>query len=188
MNKSEASRAVATIRMAYPKYYKDMTKEELEGVINLWAFQFKDMNGTEVLYALHDYISNDVKGFPPAIGQIKDVVYKRHNVNSKSALEAWEDVIKSIRKGGTLKEKYNRLDEVTQRTIGTKEELNEICMASIEYQLPRLKQDFLRRYELNMQKKMEYEKLPSSVKNVIDSINVKKIDSGKERMIEHEDK
>lgn len=187
MNKKEASRAVATIRMAYPKYYKDMTKEEIEGVVNLWAFQFKDMNGTDVLYALQDYISNDTKGFPPVIGQIKDVVYKRHNVNSKSALEAWEDVIKSIRKGGTLKEKYNRLDEVTQRTIGTKEELNEICMASIEYQLPRLKQDFLKRYELNMQKNMEYEKLPSSVKNVIDSINVKKIDSGKERMIEHED-
>lgn len=185
MNKSEASRAVATIRMAYPKYYKDMTKEELEWVINLWAFQFKDMNGTDILYALHDYISNDVKGFPPAIGQIKDVVYKRHNVNRKSALEAWEDVIKSIRKGGTLKEKYNRLDEVTQITIGTKEELNEICMARIEYQLPRLKQEFLRRYELNMQQKMEYEKLPSSVRNIIDSIDIKKINGEKERMIEH---
>ena len=186
MNKNEISRAIVTLQVAYPKYYSNMTQEAKEATINLWNYQFKDVDGATVLYAIQEFISND-KGYPPTIGQIKEIISSRKHVNDKTALEAWEDVIKSIRKGGTLKEKYNRLDEATQRTIGTKEELNEICMANIEYQLPRLKQDFLKRYELNMQKKMEYEKLPSSVKNVIDSINVKKIDSGKERMIKHED-
>ena len=187
MNKKEASRAVATIRMAYPKYYKDMAKEEIEGVVNLWSFQFKDMNGTEVLYALQDYISNDVKGFPPVIGQIKDVIYKNHNLNSKTALEAWGDVIDSIRhkNGRTREECFNELEPLTKKTVGTYQEYMDICN-SLEKDLIFIKKDFIRRYELKSQEKMEYEKLPSSVKNVIDSINVKKIDTGKERMIENE--
>lgn len=174
MNKNEISRAIVTLQVAYPKYYSNMSPETKEATINLWNYQFKDMDGATVLFAIQEFIAND-NGYPPTIGQIKGIISNRIHANDKSALDAWEEVIKSIRKGGTLSEKFNRLDEGTKQTIGTKEELNEICMASIEYQLPRLKQDFLRRYKLNMHKKMEFEKLPSSVKNVLDSINIKKI-------------
>lgn len=173
MNKNEISRAIVTLQVAYPKYYSNMTKESKEATINLWNYQFKDVDGATVLYAIQEFIAND-KGYPPTIGQIKEIISNRKHANDKTALEAWDEVMDSIRhrKGRTKEECFNSLDPLTKRIVGTFREYADIC-SSMENDLIFIKKDFVRRYDTFQKKESEYEKIPGTVKKYIDQLSGK---------------
>lgn len=70
MNKKETVQILAILKAAYPNFYKDMTAEEAQGTISVWALQFADLPADIVLMALNKAISTSK--FPPTIAEIKD--------------------------------------------------------------------------------------------------------------------
>lgn len=60
-----------TIKTAYPNYYHNNT--EIDDAVNLWGRHLADDDFNLTVRALDQYISNDTAGFPPAIGQIKNI-------------------------------------------------------------------------------------------------------------------
>lgn len=62
---------MTTIKTAYPNYYHNNT--EIDDAINLWGRHLKDDDFKLTALAIDQYIADDTNGFPPAIGQIKDI-------------------------------------------------------------------------------------------------------------------
>lgn len=70
MTKKETAQILAILKAAYPNFYKDMSAEEAQGTISVWALQFADLPADIVLMALNKAISTSK--FPPTIAEIKD--------------------------------------------------------------------------------------------------------------------
>lgn len=69
MTKTEANQVLAILKAAYPNSYRNMTKEEAIGTINVWATQFINIPVEVVLVAVNKLISTNT--FPPSIGEVK---------------------------------------------------------------------------------------------------------------------
>lgn len=70
MTKKETVQILAILKAAYPNFYKDMSAEEAQGTISVWALQFADLPADIVLMALNKAISTSK--YPPTIAEIKD--------------------------------------------------------------------------------------------------------------------
>ena len=70
MNRKEAAQVLAILTAGYPKYFKNMKDEELQGVVSLWSMQFANISAEVVVMALHKAISVKEE-FPPTIAEVK---------------------------------------------------------------------------------------------------------------------
>ena len=70
MTREEAIKILAILKAAYPNFYKNMTKEEAKGTINVWASQFVSFPYSAVLIAVQKLIST--KTFPPTVSEVKE--------------------------------------------------------------------------------------------------------------------
>jgi hypothetical protein len=72
MTQKEATQILAILKAAYPNSYKNMTKDEAIGTVNVWAVQFAEMPAKVVMIAVQKLISTNT--FPPAIGEVKEKI------------------------------------------------------------------------------------------------------------------
>lgn len=70
MNKKEATQVLAILSASYPKYYRNIADDEVQGIISVWALQFANMPADIVLMALHKAISVN-EHYPPNIAEVK---------------------------------------------------------------------------------------------------------------------
>lgn len=109
MTKKETVQILAILKAAYPNFYKDMSAEEAQGTISVWALQFADLPADIVLMALNKAISTSK--FPPSIAEIKD----------KMSSLYWEayDKINPMWNNDPLSEEeekmYNRIFKITEK-------------------------------------------------------------------------
>lgn len=69
MTQKEAVQVLAILKAAYPNFYKDMSKQDAMGTVNIWAIQFANMPADIVLLAVNKLIATSQ--FPPAISEVK---------------------------------------------------------------------------------------------------------------------
>ncbi len=72
MTQKEATQILAILKAAYPNSYKNMTKDEAIGTVNVWAVQFAEMPAKVVMIAVQKLISTNT--FPPSIGEVKEKI------------------------------------------------------------------------------------------------------------------
>ena len=126
MKRSETIAIMAILKEAYPMYYKDKTKDELSITVNLWTEMFTDDDFNLVKAAVKSFIADDVKGFPPVIGQIKESLNMITQPEQMTELEAWNFVNKTIRNSTYhVKEEYEKLPSILQRVVGSPSQLRE---------------------------------------------------------------
>lgn len=70
MTREEAIKILAVLKAAYPNFYKNMTKEEAKGTVNVWASQFVAFPYSAVSIAVQKLIST--KTFPPTVSEVKE--------------------------------------------------------------------------------------------------------------------
>ena len=63
--------ALGIIKVAFPYYYKDISKKEAENVVSLWCDIFADYDATLVVMAIKTIIASDPGSFPPSIGAVR---------------------------------------------------------------------------------------------------------------------
>lgn len=109
MTRDETIKMLAILKAAYPNSYKEMTKDEANGMIAVWTMQFANMPADIVLMALNKLISTSQ--FPPAISEVKKKISNLH----------WEayDMISDKTTAALLQDeeiaKYQRIYEITKR-------------------------------------------------------------------------
>lgn len=69
MTRQETIKVLAVLKAAYPASYRNMTKDEANGVVTVWAAQFADMPVQAVMIAVQKLISSCT--FPPTINEVK---------------------------------------------------------------------------------------------------------------------
>ena len=71
MNRKEISYLMAIIKTAYPHYYQKTS--DIEDALALWGEMFMGDEPLLISKAVKSFIKEDTQGFPPSIGQIKDI-------------------------------------------------------------------------------------------------------------------
>ena len=183
MNREETLAIMGVLKAAYPNYYKDMKRDEAEGIVALWTEMFKDDPATVVGLAVKAHIANDKKGFPPHIGAIKDAIVKLKTPGELelSELEAWNLVRRAIhgasieewsrkkRYGDRTSAQYNfdNLPEVLQHIVGSPSQLAQWEKLDDDEIDTVLQSNFMRSYRAKVGHVKEQMALPAEVREAM---------------------
>lgn len=168
MTREETLAIMSVLKAAYPSFYKDMRRNEAEGIVELWASMFVDEPATVVAAAVKAHIATDAKGFPPTIGAIKAAVVKVAAPDEMTEMEAWGLVHKAIRNGiyGAQKE-FDKLPPVIQRLVGSPNQLKEWAVMDADTVASVVASNFQRSYKARAANEREMLALPSDVRQAM---------------------
>jgi len=109
MNKKEALQVLAILKAGFPNHYKNLTKEDAQGIVSFWALQFANDPADIVLMALNKVASG--KEFPPTVSEVKKKIEALH-------WEAYEQIERHSRRKNLSDEElatYKRIYKATER-------------------------------------------------------------------------
>ena len=69
MTREDTIKVLAILKAAYPASYRNMTRDEANGVVMIWATQFANISVEAVMIAVQQHISSNT--FPPSVSEIK---------------------------------------------------------------------------------------------------------------------
>lgn len=172
MNRQETLKILAVIKAMYPVYYKNSSQDELNMTVNGWEIMLKDYTYEQVSNGLKAYITTDIKGFPPSVGQLIDKIHFIYDNKSQlSELEAWSLVSKAIRNSTYNSEKeYQNLPAEIQKAIGSPSTLRSWAILEGDDVETVIQSNFMRSYRNVSTREREIKKIPSSVSAIISNI------------------
>lgn len=168
MNRKETIGIMAILKANYPRYYSDMDKKELQGVVNLWHQMFVDDNVDIVANAVKAFIANDDKGFPPVIGQIKSKLVQITEPEQLTEQEAWNIVKKAVsRSSWHAKEEFEKLPKTIKKLVGSPTQLKEWALMETDSFDTVAGSNFMRSYRVRVKHEKDYKTLPNDVKRAL---------------------
>lgn len=171
MTREETIAIMGVLKAAYPSFYKDMTRNDAEGVVSLWATMFADDPMEVVAMAVKAHIANDKKGFPPHIGAIKEAIVKLKRPNEMTEQEAWHLVKQATRNSAYgSKEEFEKLPPLIQRLVGSANQLREWAMMDSDTVNSVIASNFQRSYKVRAASEREYLALPADVREGMERI------------------
>lgn len=121
MTREEMLLVFGEMRKTYPVYYKQLTRQEAENMVSVWADLFVDYPASLILSAAKQFMMNDTKGFPPVPGQIMAIVNATLKPASDvpSEAEAWEQVKRAVSNGlYNAGREFEKLHPILKRLVG----------------------------------------------------------------------
>ena len=145
-------------------FYKGLTREDAEDVVDLWHTMFEDEDVLLVINAVKAFIATDEKGFPPHIGAIKTAIRKLTQPDEMTEMEAWGLVRHAIGNGiyGAAKE-FEKLPKLIQRLVGSPGQLREWAVMDEETLNSVVASNFQRSYRMRAESEREFMALPSEI-------------------------
>ena len=168
MTYDETLAIMSVLKAAYPTYYKDMKRSEAEAVVGLWAEMFADEPAAVVAVAVKAHIANDVKGFPPHIGAIKDAIVKIKQPDTMTEIEAWGHVLRALSNSSyNSKAEFDRLPPVIQRLVGSPRQLQDWAAMDSDTVNSVIASNFQRSYKARAAHEREFLALPQDVRETM---------------------
>lgn len=164
MTEVEASKVLAVLKAAYPAAYSKQSDEEIDAVITLWAEMF-DEPYELVGAALKSFISSDVTGFPPSIGQIKGHINKLIAPVQMTESEAVNLIMQATRNAtyNSVAE-FNKLPPMLQRLVGSPMQLRDWAVSDSATINSVVASNLQRSYRALNERQKEIAALPEAVK------------------------
>ena len=171
MDRVETLEIMRILKAAYPNYYKDMTKADAEGIVDLWATMFADEPVGVVAAAVKAHISSDAKGFPPHIGAIKNAIAKLMQPEMMTEQEAAAIVLRAAANGSYgAEEEFDKLPPVLQRLVGSPSQLKEWAAMEADAVQSVVASNLQRSYREIAQREREMLTLPSDVRQTMEQL------------------
>lgn len=168
MTREDTIKILSVLRGAYPAFYRDITKQEAESTIALWESMFDEEPYEIVAAAVKAFISGDGKGFPPAIGQIKERIRQITQPEGMTELEAWRYVSKALRNSTYgSKEEFAKLPHEVQAVVHDPGQLRQWALAQTDEVESVIASNFMRSFRAKQKAAKEYMALPTSVKQLM---------------------
>lgn len=170
MTRQEALAIMAMLKTAYPSFYKDLSKEELNAAVNLWATMFSEepiQVVTEAIKALMCTLK-----YPPTIADVKEKIAMITQPPAMTEMEAW-DMVKSAISYYNAAETFERLPPILKRIVGSPNQLREWALMDVETVNSVIQSNFMRSYRAMAAREREYAMLPESTRQLIQSIAAK---------------
>lgn len=184
MNRPETLKIMAVLQAAYPQFYAKKVKEELDGIVNLWAEMFADEPYQVVALATKALIKTRVSTFPPGIGEINEKIMQITQPEEMTEMEAWGLVRRAIRgasmdpssrrfKNGVQDPKtsaevnFGKLPELLQNVVHSPEQLADWERLPNDEIDTVIQSNFMRSYRAKVKIAREYGALPSEIKRFV---------------------
>lgn len=166
MTKNETLQILNILKIAYPTFYKNISKQEALDIVDLWSNMFEGDDVLLVINAVKAFIATDDKGYPPVIGVIKKKMREISQPRTMSEMEAWQLVKKAASNSAYhAKEEFDKLPPTIQKIIGDYRTLKDWgCMDMDKFDTV-LQSNFIKFFKINSEKEKEYMALPLSVRN-----------------------
>lgn len=161
MTVDETKMILGILKTAYPNFYKDMSKQEMLNIINLWADMFKNDNSKLVTVAVKELINTFQ--YPPTIADIKNKMYYLTN-QEKTPSELWNCLQKAISNSLYNSEKmFEKLPDEVKEFVRSPGQLRELAMMDSDVVHSVTKGQFFKQIEIIQKRKEEDKKmLPES--------------------------
>ena len=168
MTRDEIVTILGTLRTAYPKFYAEMSKQEMFNTIDLWTEMFAHENPKLVVAAVKNLI-NTFK-WPPTIADVKEEMHKLTNTEEETPIEIWNCIKKALRNSiYNSGEEFNKLPELAKQFVGTPNQLREWAIDP-DYNDGVVKGQFLKQVEILKQRKKDSDLMLPEVKNLIQEL------------------
>jgi len=164
VTRQEALAVMAMLKTAYPSFYKDYSKEELNAAVNLWATMFSEESiqvVTEAIKALMCTLK-----YPPTIADVKEKIAMIKQPLMMTEMEAWQRVKAAI-SYYNAGENFAELPPILQKIVGSPNVLREWALMNGEVVNSVIQSNFMRSYKAKVAQEKEYAMLPSSTKQLI---------------------
>jgi len=166
MTRQEALAVMAMLKTAYPNFYKDLSKEDINAAVNLWATMFSEepiQVVTEAIKALMCTLK-----YPPTIADVKEKIamIMQPQTQTMTEMEAWQRVKAAI-SYYNASENFAELPPILQKIVGSPNTLREWALMDGEVVNSVIQSNFMRSYKAKVAQEKEYEKLPQSTKQLI---------------------
>lgn len=153
----------AVFKVLYASY-PNFNPRDIKSSIEVWERLLNGFNDEMVANALHAYILSDTKGFPPAIGQIVDII--KTQPDEMSELEAWTLVERAVRNGNYGAEKeFSALPVEIQQAVGSPGQIREWAKMNVD-SLSVAQSNFLRSYRIVKEREKKASKMPPELKQL----------------------
>lgn len=147
MKKNEILKIILILKTSYPYAFKDMSKDEVESMVNLYEELFKENTYEEVSRAIKNIINTSE--YMPAIATIKSKIYEMKHLKDESNMELWEKLLVAIRNGSYhAEEEYEKLPIVVQKFLGSPYQLQELAVMNSDDVHTVVKGQFLKQIEI----------------------------------------
>lgn len=170
MTRQEAIKIMTILKTAYPNFYKDYSKEELNAAIDLWATMFVDEHPKIVTEAVKALICTHK--YPPTIADIKEKIATITRPQEMTEMEAWQKVKAAISYYNAA-ENFDKLPPTLQKIVGSPNQLREWAVMDSGVVNSVIQSNFMRSYKAKSAQKKEYEMLPNSTKQLIEGLATK---------------
>ena len=157
MDREKVIKLLAYIKVAYPGFYRNLTKEDAGTMIELYQRAFADCDYNLVSIALEEIINTDDNPYPPTIAKIKNKMYEL-TTEKKTPSELWNELIKAIRNGNYgAKEEFEKLSDEVKTFVGNPAQLKELASMNSDVINSVTKGQFFKQIEV-IQARMKEEK------------------------------
>lgn len=163
MNREHVITVLGLLKIAYPRFYADFSKDDAEKTIILWQSMFQNENPETVILAVKNLI-NTFK-FPPSIADVKEQIYKMQNAEVDDTMELYALLKKAISNGiyGSVEE-FAKLPPVVQKFVGSPSQLRSWAIDE-DFNDGVLRGQFLRQIESLRQREKEDKMMLPEVKD-----------------------
>jgi hypothetical protein len=172
VTRQEALAVMAMLKTAYPNFYKDLSKEDINATVNLWATMFSEepiQVVTEAIKALMCTLK-----YPPTIADVKEKIamIMQSQTQTMTEMEAWQRVKVAI-SYYNASENFAELPPILQKIVGSPNQLREWALMDVETVNSVIQSNFMRSYKAKVAQEKEYAMLPSSTKQLIAGLTQK---------------
>ena len=135
MTFTEMSDVLAIIGAVYPRFYANLSENDVKAMTNVWLSFFASDDASLVSDAVKTFIANDTKGFPPVVGQIReklDVINQAVHGFELTPQTAWGLVKRAMKDSAYHSaEQFAELPEVVQEVVGSPSQLHGVSESVI---------------------------------------------------------
>lgn len=168
MTRDEVVAILGTLKTAYPRFYTDMSKQEMMNTIDLWTEMFAHEDARLVTVATKNLI-NTFK-WVPTIADIKEEMYKLTETKNETPIELWNCIKKAIRNSAyNSYEEFQKLPEAAKTFVGSPNQLREWAL-STDYNDGVVKGQFLKQVEVIQKREKDNKLMLPQVKNIVEQL------------------
>lgn len=163
MTRDETVTILGILKTSYPNFYKEMSKNEMYNVLDLWSEMFQDDDINLVKVAVKELIQT--LKFPPTIADIKQKMYELTNQETLPT-DLWASLKKAISNSAYhSEEEFEKLPEECKIFVRDPRQLKELSQNDAEINNTVVKGQFLKQIE-TIQKRIKEDKqmLPEAKK------------------------
>ena len=167
MTRDDTKKILMRIQSVFPNW---KPQAGLSFVVDTWNEYLSGYSYEQVLVGLNAYIATDTGGFAPSIGQLIDKMNLLTTKDELNEMEAWSLVSNALRNGYYgAEEEFAKLPAAVQKAVGSASNLRNWAQTDIESVENVIQSNFMRTYRTVVKREKEFQKLPESVRLVMNS-------------------